>query len=72
MGDFDPPEEVVIATVDPRYDRDAPHILERWAGYKYVEVGRAHSEEEALKKAQKLADKLEVSVRVRLKHDWDD
>lgn len=71
MGYFDPPEEVVIATVDPRSDKDMSHILERWRDYKYVEIGRAHSEEEALKKAQKLADKLEVSVRVRLKHDWD-
>lgn len=72
MGAFDPPEEVVIAVVEPRYERDATHILDYWRDYKYVEVGRAHSEEEALKKAQKLADKLDVSVRVRLKHDWDD
>ncbi len=68
----DPPEEVEIAIVEPRYKRDATHILERWVDFRYVEVGRAHSEEEALKKAQKIADLKEVDIRVRLKHRWED
>ena len=72
MDEFDSPEEAVIAVVEPRYERDATHILDYWRDYKYVEVGRAHSEEEALLKAQKIANKKEVSVRVRLKNDWDD
>lgn len=66
------PEEVVIATVSPQYPKEATHILERWVGYKYVEVGRAHSEEEALRKAQKIANNKEVDIRVRLKHELDD
>lgn len=69
--DDDYPEEVVIAEVEPQYDRDATHILERWADYQYVEVGRAHSEEEALRKAQKIANRKKVSIRVRLKNSWD-
>lgn len=72
MGDEDYPEEVEIAIVEPQYPRDATHILERWADYKYVEVGRAHSEEEALRKAQKIANNTKVAIRVRLKNSWDD
>jgi hypothetical protein len=72
MGFIDEePEEVVIATVQPQYSRDATHILERWEDYRYVEVGRAHSEEEALRKAQKIANNKEVDIRVRLTNSWD-
>lgn len=67
----DYPEEVEVAVVEPQYKKDATHILEVWRMYRYFEVGRAHSEEEALRKAQKIANKLDVSVRVRLSNSWD-
>lgn len=70
--DDDYPEEVVVKEVYPRLKRDAEYILERWRDYKYVEVGRAHTEEEALAKAQKIADKREQTIRVRMKNSWDD
>lgn len=73
FGDDDiRPEEVEVATVHPQSREDATHILERWSEFRYVEVGRAYSKEEALRKAQKIANQKEVSIRVRLKNSWDD
>lgn len=67
--DDEPPEEVVVATISPQ---EVTHILEQWKDYKYVEVARAHSEEEARAKAQKIANKKDVVIRIRLKNSWDD
>lgn len=65
-------EDVVVATIEPRYSKDATHILERWEDFQYIEVGRAHSEEEARSKAQYLADFKEISIRIRLRNQYDD
>lgn len=65
------PEDVEVAIIEPQYSSDATHILERWVGFEYVEVGRAHSELEARQEAQKIANQKEVSIRIRLKNAWD-
>ena len=73
MGDLDEEweEDVVVATIYPQDPKEATHILERWRDFQYVEVGRAHSEEEARAKAQKIANDKEDSIRIRLKNKYD-
>lgn len=64
-------EDVVVATILPQDPKEATHILERWRSFEYVEVGRAHSEEEARAKAQKIANSKEDSIRIRLRNKYD-
>lgn len=64
-------EDVVVATIHPQDPEEATHILERWRDFHYVEVGRAHSEEEARTKAQQIANDKEDSIRIRLKNKYD-
>lgn len=73
-GEFDEeyPEDVVVDTIYPEDPKEATHILERWMDYKYVEVGRAHSEGDARRKAQEIANTKETSIRIRLRNKWDD
>lgn len=65
------PEDNVVDVIHPQDPKDATHILEKWNGTEYVEMGRAYSEPEARTRAQRIANMIDESIQIRLKNSWE-